>query len=144
MGFTFLTIQKAWQHINSEIDERGYPAGRGPGQKWRSKQVRVSSKIWLEFDYFLTFFSSIILEKEATSYCSSAKLSRHRTNHNLGIRVISLKCPHLHCPVRLRLCKNYQPLEVAHPYDIQRVEGTQHNHCSVIPYVHLWILRYTP
>lgn len=61
-------------------------------------------------------------------YLTENQLSRCRTNHNVGLRVTSLKCAIRGCPKVNRLLTLLYPLEEQHPYQLQELEGQGHNH----------------
>ena len=61
-------------------------------------------------------------------YCTENQLSRCRTNHNVGVRVTSLKCSINGCPKVNRLLTHLNPAEDENKYQLQEIEGQEHNH----------------
>ena len=60
------------------------------------------------------------------------QLSRCRTNHNVGVRVTSLKCAISGCPRVNRLLTDLDPPEDEHQYQLQEIEGQEHNHQAAV------------
>jgi hypothetical protein len=72
-------------------------------------------------------------EVEVHQYCTVNLLSRCRTNHNVGVRVTSLKCAFPGCPKWNRLLNLLFPVENQHPYQLQEIEGQVHN-AEIVPH----------
>lgn len=70
---------------------------------------------------------------QVKQYLNEKQLTRSRTNHDVGVRVTYLKCSHNGCPKKLRLLNFLVNLEARHPYEIQEVVDTAHNHSVIIP-----------
>ena len=65
---------------------------------------------------------------EANAYIANANLSRSRTNHTHGGRVLSLRCSVPLCPIRLRLVSILNAAEGVQPFRFEKFEEDHHNH----------------
>ena len=65
---------------------------------------------------------------EANAYIANANLSRSRTNHTHGGRVLSLRCSVPLCPIRSRLVSILNAAEGVQPFRLEKVEEDHHNH----------------
>ena len=84
-------------------------AGRGQGVDW------IPS---LTFD----------TEVEVKSYLQENKLSKCRTNHNIGTRVHYLKCITSGCPYRCRLLENLVYGDEVSRFELEIDPDLEHNH----------------
>ena len=112
-------------------------AGRGPGIDWVTERTFETGTSSIEFEIYehphILIFPPQSKE-EAAQYCEESGLKRCRTNHNYGVRVISLRCSHHLCPVRMRLLKHFQPPEGVEPSELESIFGEKHNHnIAVVP-----------
>ena len=89
----------------------------------------MSLQWWLDGCYFLHFTASLYRKSKAGLKISVTIFGRTGRETVRSIRCssrvfFSLKCPHLHCPVRLRLYKHYQPVDGEASYETQKIERT--------------------
>ena len=94
--------------------------------KRRSKQVRDLLTVTTSLYRFKIFI--FLAEVEANVYIANANLSRSRTNHTHGGRVLSLRCSVPLCSIRLRLVSILNAAEGVQPFRFEKVEEDHHNH----------------
>ena len=65
---------------------------------------------------------------QVDEYLREMKLSKHRMNHNFGVRVTYLRCSVSACPYRSRLLENLDYNEDIPHFEIEVLTATEHNH----------------
>ena len=76
---------------------------------------------------------SVILDLEVRNFLTEHKLTKSKTNHNIGARVTYLNCSVSGCPKKLRVVTNLIPTEGVSPYVIEEITDTIHNHQVDLP-----------
>ena len=70
---------------------------------------------------------------QVKEFVQAMRLSRYRTNHNLGVEVTYLKCSVAGCPHYCRLLENLShPIP---PFEIETAPDCDHNHQVEVPCV---------
>ena len=68
---------------------------------------------------------------QVKEFVQANRLSRYRTNHNIGVKVTYLKCSVAGCPHYCRLLENLShPIP---PFEIETTPDFDHNHQVAVP-----------
>jgi hypothetical protein len=108
--------------------------GRGIGLDWTtclSFDTGIQSFLSHEkLKFYLAHrnFFELKLDLQVNEYLDENKLTRSRTNHNVGLRVTYLKCGHDGCPKKIRLVHHLIARDALSRYRVQEVAETAHNH----------------
>ena len=110
--------------------------GRGQGLDWASSLTfdtgkEVSASLIDNIVIVLPRANLIIASctvLQVDEYLREMKFSKHRMNHNFGVRVTYLRCSVSACPYRSRLLENLDYNEDIPHFEIEVLTATEHNH----------------
>ena len=74
------------------------------------------------------FFIALCTVLQVDEYLREMKLSKHRMNHNFGVRVTYLRCSVSACRYRSRLLENLDYNEDIPHFEIEVLTASEHNH----------------